>query len=471
MFFVKWETLLGESYPAEGIKMKELFVRKFNELSYPKMVAIGYLVIILLGTFLLTLPIASRDGQQVTFLGALYTATSATCVTGLIHMDTYVSWSLFGQLVVLGLIQIGGLGFMTILTMFSFVLRKKIGLKARGLLRDSVNTLYIGGVVRLFRKILLGTLLFEALGALILAFRFVPAFGLSRGIYYSIFHSVSAFCNAGFDLMGIFEPYSSLTHFANDPAVCLTVSALIVIGGIGFFVWDDISTHKHHLRSYQLHTKIVLAVTILLIVLGTAAFYLFENGNTLAGMSLGQKLWVSLFSAISPRTAGFNVVDMAKLTPASKLLTMILMFIGGSPGSTAGGIKTTTFAVLLITFWSSVRNTKGDNVFGRRLEETALRKASAVVVTNTFLALGAAMLICFTNQMIPMEDILFEAISAIGTVGLTTGITGSLNTFAKVLVILLMYSGRVGSLTFTLLFTEQKTPDPLQRPTEKISIG
>lgn len=435
------------------------------------MIALGYLIVIIVGTLLLSLPIANRSNVSPGFINALFTATSATCVTGLVVYDTYTQWTLFGQLVILLLIQIGGLGFMTTITMFSFLFRRRIGLKERGLLRESVNTVYIGGIVRLTKKILLGTLFFEGLGAILLSIRFVPRMGLLAGIYNAIFHSVSAFCNAGFDLMGKYGKYSSLINFADDAVVCLTIATLIIVGGIGFFVWDDIAKNRHNFRKYQLHTKLVIVTTLVLIVSGALGFYVFERSNILLDMPAGEKIIISIFASITPRTAGYNTVDIASLTPASKLLTMILMFIGGSPGSTAGGIKTTTLAVILISLWSSLVNTKSDNIFGRRLEDNAIRRASSVTTVNLILTLTAVFIISATNSTLQLSDVLFEALSAIGTVGLSTGITSSLNTLARAVLILLMYSGRVGSLSFALLFTEHRVPSAIQNPVEKISIG
>jgi len=448
-----------------------MILNKLYKLTYPQMIALGYLLVIMIGTFLLALPAASRDHLSPGFVNALFTATSATCVTGLVVFDTYTQWTTFGKLVILLLIQVGGLGFMTTITLFSFLLRRKIGLRERGLLRESVNTMYIGGIVRLTKKILVGTFIFEGLGAILLAIKFIPRMGLVPGIYYGIFHSVSAFCNAGFDLMGKFGKYSSLITFSDDEVVCLTIIALIVIGGIGFFVWDDVVKNKYHFKKYQLHTKIVIVTTVLLIVSGSTGFYVFERANLLADMSLGEKILASLFAAVTPRTAGFNTIDTAALTPASKLLTMVLMFIGGSPGSTAGGIKTTTLAVILISLWSSLANTKSESVFGRRLEDNALKRAAAVTSVNLILALCATFLISAANTSLYLIDVLFEVLSAIGTVGLSTGITSSLNAFARVVIILLMYSGRVGSLSFALLFTEHRVPSAIQNPVEKINIG
>ncbi len=445
--------------------------RKPKSSTYPQMIALGYFLLIVMGTLLLSLPIASRNNISPGFVNAFFTATSATCVTGLVVFDTFTQWSVLGQAVILVLIQIGGLGFMTIITMFSFMLRRKIGLKERELLRESVNTMYIGGIVRLTKKILIGTFLFESLGALILSLRFIPRMGLTAGLYNGIFHSVSAFCNAGFDLMGRFGQNSSLTSFSGDAVVNITIIILIIVGGVGFFVWDDLTKNKHHFKKYQLHTKIVLSMTAILIISGAICFYIFERENLLSGMTIGEKVIASVFSAVTPRTAGFNTVDTTALTPGGRLLTMVLMFIGGSPGSTAGGIKTTTLAVILISLWSSLQNIKSDNIFGRRLEDNALKRASAVVTIYLFLVMNAAFIISATNAVLPLEDVLFEVFSAIGTVGLSTGITGTLDTFGRIVIALLMYCGRVGSLSFALLFTEHRISPFVQNATEKINIG
>ncbi len=450
--------------------MKEL-TEHIKRLTYPQLIALGYIMLIAIGTLLLSLPASSRDHISAGFIGALFTATSATCVTGLVVFDTYTQWSIFGQIIIILLIQIGGLGFMTIITLFSFLLKRKIGLKERGLLRESVNSMYVGGIVRLIKKILVGTLLIEGLGAVLLSIRFIPQMGLAEGIYNGIFHSVSAFCNAGFDITGKYGEYSSLITYSDDAVVCLTIAALIVIGGIGFFVWDDVSKNKLHFKKYQLHTKLVLSMTAILIVVGSVLFYIFENRNTLSQMPIGEKITASVFGAITPRTAGFNSVDVMALTPAAKLLTMLLMFIGGSPGSTAGGIKTITFAVILISLWSSLRNSKGDNIFRRRLEDNALKRASSVATASLILIFCAAFVIGATNISLPIEDVLFECLSAIGTVGLSSGVTSVVGDLSLVILALLMYAGRVGSVSFALLFTEHRVPSSVQSPAEKISLG
>ena len=382
--------------------------QKIRSLTYPQLVVLGYFLIITIGTALLSFPAATRSNAPIGFVDALFTATSATCVTGLVLYDTFTHWSLFGQIVIMTLIQIGGLGFMAVITMFSFFLRRRIGLKERGLLRESVNSLYLGGVVLLIKRLLIGTFLFEGLGAVILSVRFVPQMGLTTGIFNGIFHSISAFNNAGFDLMGKYGEYSSLISYAGDPVVTLTIMGLIIVGGIGFFVWDDILKHRHRFKEYQLHTKIVFVTTGFLIIWGAIVFFLFERTNLLNGLPLGKQILVSLFSSVTPRTAGFSVVDMAQSAPGTRLLTMILMFIGGSPGSTAGGIKTTTFAALVISAWSSLKNTKGDNVFGRQLEESTLRRANTVVVINLLLVLVSSLVISATNPALALGDFFFE---------------------------------------------------------------
>lgn len=441
-----------------------------KKLTHTQMIVLGYLLIILCGTMLLMLPAASKDGQATPFVDAMFTSTSAVCVTGLVIADTWQKWTMFGQVVILSIIQIGGLGFMTIGVFFAIVLRRKIGLWTRGTLQESVNILQIGGVVRLAKKIIIGTLIFEGTGAVILALRFQKDFGWVKGIYYGIFHSISAFCNAGFDLMGQEEAYSSFTGYYNDWTVNLVIMLLIIIGGIGFFVWNDISIHKWHAGRYCLHTKIVLTVTVVLIFGGAVLLYLFEKDNTLQGMDTSGKILCSLFGSVTARTAGFNTVDTGSLTDSSKFLTVILMFIGGSPGSTAGGIKTTTFVVLLVYMKANLRNQMYCNVFGRRLDDGAVRKASTVLCTNLLLVL-AAVLAIITIQAEPVIDAAFEVVSAIGTVGMSAGITRGLTDASKIILIFLMYCGRVGSLTFALSLRGHKTEAPVKEPVERIIIG
>lgn len=442
-----------------------------KDITYPKIVALGFLILIAAGTILLMLPVSSRQPGSTGFTDALFTATSASCVTGLVVADTYTHWTLFGQIVIICLIQIGGLGFLTILTMFSMLFHRKIGLKERSFLQESVNTMYIGGIVRLIKKILIGTFIIEFLGAVILATRFIPEMGVGIGIYNSVFTAISAFCNAGFDLMGRFEEYSSLTMFRDDIIVNTAVVMLILIGGIGFFVWDDITVNKLRITRYKLHTKLVLIATLVLVIFGTAAFYIFENNNVLEELKIHHKLTASVFMAVTPRTAGFNTVDIAAMTPAGKMLTIMFMFIGGNPGSTAGGIKTTTTVILFLSVWSSLRNHNEINVMKRRLESDALKRAAAVVTINITLILISELLICAAQPSLDLTDVTIEVFSAIDTVGMSTGVTRELNTFSRYIIIFLMYCGRVGSLSFALLFTEHKSPNTVQNPVEKINIG
>lgn len=446
-----------------------MFGKFVNRMSGMQMIALGFLIIISTGTLLLMLPISSRTGEWTPVLTALFTATSSSCVTGLIMVDTFTHWSTFGQLVILTLIQIGGLGFITLGITVSLLLRKKIGLKQRGLIKESLNTMEIGGVVRLIRKVMMGTLFFEGVGAIILTIRFCQDMDWLHAVYYGVFHSVSAFCNAGFDLMGRFGS-SSLTAYYDDPTVVITISLLIIIGGIGFLVWNDLWEHRLHVRRYSLHTKMVLCATLFLIVGGAVLFYFLERQNLFAGMDARGQILSSLFCSVTPRTAGFNTVDSGALTESSKLLTIILMFIGGAPGSTAGGVKVTTVFVLCLYVRSTLTRTNGTNIFRRRLEDTVLAKAAVVFSLNLMLALGATLIITSCSGY-PAIDVAFEVFSAIGTVGMSTGITSSLGIFPQVILIILMYLGRLGSLSFALSFTDKKKLTHVRQPVEKINVG
>lgn len=441
-----------------------------NRLSQVRIIALGFFLIILSGAFLLMLPISSRSGEVTSLMDALFTSVSATCVTGLIVVDTFTHWSVFGQLVILSMIQIGGLGFITIAVFFSMLLHRKIGLKQRGLVQESINSLHIGGMVRLTKKIILGTFLVEGIGAVLLAIRFSSYMGFWESIYNGVFHSISAFCNAGFDLMGRYEKFSSFTMFYDDWLINLVIMALIIIGGIGFLVWDDVTKHKWHMKRYLLHTKIVLCSTLILIVGGAVLFYFLERDGVLEGMSVKGQILSSFFSSVTCRTAGFNTVDLAAIKESSKLLHVILMFIGGSPGSTAGGVKTTTFVVMLLYLRSLVKRTYGCNVFGRRLEEIALKRSCSVFTLNLMLAISVTMFICIFQPFL-LSDALFEAFSAIGTVGMSTGITRDLSAFSQVALMFLMYFGRIGSLSFALSLWDKKKMPHVRQPEERIIVG
>ncbi len=444
--------------------------RIHSKLTQTQMIVVGFMLIILTGSLLLMLPWASRSHEVTPFLDTLFTATSASCVTGLVVVDTWSHWSVFGQVIILILIQVGGMGFMTLGVFMAILLRRRIGLKTRGVLQESINSLQIGGIVKLAKKIIQGTVFFESVGALILMYRFIPKVGMARGIWYGIFHSVSAFCNAGFDLMGYMEPYESLCGYAGDWLVNLTIMSLIVIGGIGFFVWDDIATKKLKVHRYTLHTKLVLMTTLALIIGGALFFFFTEQSNVLRNMPFAERIWASFFQSVTARTAGFNTVDTGALTEGSKFVTILLMFVGGSPGSTAGGIKTTTLIVLLVCVRSNMRQEKGYNILDRRLDEEVVRKACTVMCTNLLLMLTAT-IVMLVLQPFALTDVLFETASAIGTVGMTTGITRSICSISKAVLIFLMYCGRIGSLTFALSLRGNKHEPAVKQPVEQVMIG
>lgn len=433
-------------------------------------IALNFMVIILIGALLLTLPVSSKSGQWTDFMTALFTATSASCVTGLVLVDTFGHWSVFGQIMIIIMIQIGGLGTIAMRVLLATFLRRNITLKARNLLQESINSLQIGGVVRLIRQALKGTLLFEGAGAFAMAFYFVPRLGWYRGIYYSIFHAISAFCNAGFDLMGYQGEFCSFVSAVDHPLVNIPIMLLIMIGGLGFIVWVDVWKQKLHFRRYQFHTKLVLTTTAVLVFGGAVIFYLLETDASMAGLSLKGKIYASLFASVTARTAGFNTIDTALMSEGGKLFNIMLMFIGGSPGSTAGGIKTTTIAVIVFYMAAYLRGKRGAEVFGRRISDETVRKAVTVFVLNLLLALGVVLVISSVEKL-PMLDLMFEAFSAIGTVGMTTGLTRNLGIVGQILMILLMFLGRVGSMSFAFSFYERKPVPKVQLPEIEVPIG
>lgn len=433
-----------------------------------EILALGFAIVILVGTFLLLLPISSNHTD---FLDALFTATSATCVTGLVVYDTATHWTLFGQIVILILIQIGGLGFITIGVFLATYLKKKISLRQRGLIEESVSSLKLAGGVKLVKHIIKGTFLFEGIGAVILSLVFIEDFGLLKGIYLGIFHSVSAFCNAGFDLLGIIEPYGSLTPYASNIVVNIAIMILIIIGGLGFVVWQDLYEKKLHFRNYLLQTKIVLITSFIFIFGGAFLFYIFEYQHALASLSSEEAILASFFQSITCRTAGFNTIDVSHLKPATSLLMMLMMFVGGSPGSTAGGIKTTTFAVLIIFVYSTMTNKSEANAFNRRFDSKTIKKACSVFLINFIFIIISSFIIFNDQPHLPMQDTFFEIFSALGTVGISTGITRVLSMTSKITIILLMYCGRVGSLTLALSLSKKKKISNCKNPVEKISIG
>ena len=439
------------------------------KLSPNQVIAVGFLGIIVAGALLLMLPIANRGGHGLSLLDSLFTATSATCVTGLVAADTWTQFNLLGQIILILLIQVGGLGYMTMVLMASMLLGRKIGLRQRNLMMESVSADRLSDVLILLRYILAGTAAIEGAGAVLLAFRFVPELGFAQGLWYAVFHSISAFCNAGFDLMGFREPYSSLTHYVHDPLVNLTVCALVLLGGMGFLVWREVWEKGLHFRRYSLHAKIVLTATVILTAGGTVLFWLAERGNLLAGMTPAQQALAALFQAVSPRTAGFNTVDLASLTSGGGLLTIVLMFIGAGPGSTGGGVKITTVAVCLLTLASFIRGKREVGAFNRRLDEGQIHRAAAGVTLYMTMAMAGGFLILCTQDF-PLQDLLFEVFSALSTVGLSTGITRALSPFNRAVLIVMMFCGRIGSLSMMMALAE-RIPPRVKDPVERITIG
>ena len=436
-----------------------------RKLSSSQIILFGFAGVILVGTLLLLLPFATNSGEGAAFWDALFTSTSAVCVTGLIVQDTATYWSGFGQAVILLLIQIGGMGVITVAAAITMASGKKISLMQRSTMQDAISAPQVGGIVRFTGFILKGILLFELLGALVLMTVFVPEYGL-KGIWLAVFHSISAFCNAGFDLMGTTSPFSSLTAYAAHPVVNITVMLLIVIGGIGFLTWQDIRQNGLHFMRYRMQSKVILATTGILFVLPTIYFFFFE----FSAEPMGRRLLLSLFQAVTPRTAGFNTADLTALSETGQTLTIGLMLIGGSPGSTAGGMKTTTVAVLFACVVAIFRRRENGRFFGRRIADDTVKNAVTVFLMYITLFLIGGMIISRVEGL-PILTCLFETASAIGTVGLTLGITPGLHLISKLILICLMFLGRVGGLTL-IFATLSATKNTLSKlPLEKITVG
>ena len=444
---------------------------KSERVSPARVIITGFLLLILLGTVLLMLPFSTREWGGASFFDALFTATSATCVTGLVVHDTVSYWSGFGQVVILFLIQVGGMGVVTMAVAISIFSGKRIGLKQRWVMQESISAPQVGGIVRMTDFILKTAFAIEGAGAAVLAVRFCPKFGLWRGLWYSVFHAVSAFCNAGFDLMGEEAPYASLTAFAGDPVVNVMVILLVVVGGLGFLTWQDVAFRHLHFKEYRLQSKIILVTTAGLLLFGFFFFLLYEfRLPQWDGMTAGEKALAALFQSVTPRTAGFNTVELARLSEPGKLLTILLMLTGGSPGSTAGGFKTTTFAVLLLSAIAVFRRRRSAQCFGRRVQDSALQNASAIFMLYILLFLAGGILICCADG-VPLMDALFEAASAIGTVGLSLGGTARFSTFSRLVLIFLMYFGRVGGLTLIYAVTAGNGASASQFPQEQVTVG
>ncbi|MBE6934401.1 MAG: potassium uptake protein, TrkH family [Ruminococcaceae bacterium] len=421
-------------------------------LSPTQIIALVFVGIILLGTLILTLPASSRDGQSAGFLPSLFTATSATCVTGLVMFDTWAQWSGLGQIVILTLIEIGGLGFMSAAAFVIFILRKRVGLKQRMVMAQALNVNDMTGIVRLQKIVLLGSLLIQLTGALILAVYFWPQYGPWNAIRWSVFHSVSAYCNAGFDIFGVLGSGSSLIAFQSDPVVLLTLGTLVVIGGLGFFVWEEV-IRLHSWKRFSAYTKVALTMTGILILIGAVGICVLEwnNPETLGNMSWPDKILNGFFQSLTARTAGFDAINQGGLTDGGKMWTSVFMLIGGSSGSTAGGVKTVTMVVLLLFLWSRIRGKGSVCVFKRTVPNNQVLDAMTIVAIVIGLAIFGGLFITATSP-IGFTDGLYESISALGTVGLTTGVTTSLSLPAQLLIIIYMYFGRVGILTLSLGF-------------------
>jgi len=454
------------------IKSRKLFVEHKDmiqigkRLSSSQIIILGFASVILIGCILLMLPISTQDGRGAIFSDALFTATSAVCVTGLIVQDTATYWSMFGQAVIITLIQIGGMGVVTVAVAITTFSGRKISLKQRSTMQEAISAHKVGGIVRLTGFIIKMTLIFELVGAMIMFPTFCKEFGILKGAWYAIFHSISAFCNAGFDLMGIKAPYSSLSYFSGHALINVVIMSLIVIGGIGFMTWDDIKGNKHHIRKYRMQSKVILMTTAMLILLPALYLFLFEFKSK----PMDERIWLSLFQAITPRTAGFNTADLTKISETGIAITIILMLIGGSPGSTAGGMKTTTLAVLLSTIISVFRRREHTHFFGRRVNDNTVRNAVAILMMYVILFLTGGFIISRIEEL-PLLTCLFETASAVGTVGLTLGITPNLKIGSQFILIILMYIGRVGGLTLIFSTLSGNKGNTARLPQEKITVG
>ena len=440
--------------------------KKRKQLSSSQIIILGFAALILTGSLLLMLPVSTRDGKGAVFTEALFTSTSAVCVTGLIVQDTATYWSPFGQAVILTLIQIGGMGVVTLAVAIAILSGKKIGLRQRSTMQEAIAAPKVGGIVRLTGFILRMTFLFEAAGAVLMAPVFCREFGPVKGIWYSVFHSISAFCNAGFDLMGCRTPYSSLTSFAGNPVINLTVMALIIIGGIGFMTWDDVWINRRHIKKYRMQTKVILLTTMLLILVPAVYLYFFE----FTGIPLGRRILSSLFQSVTTRTAGFNTADLTLLSETGLGIMILLMLVGGSPGSTAGGMKTTTLAVMVSTAVSVFRRREHTHFFGRRITDDTVRESATILTMYVTLFVGGGFIMSRVEGL-PLLTCFFETASAVGKVGLSLGITPTLGLASRIILILLMYFGRVGGLTIIFAALSGKQGFTARLPQEKLTVG
>ncbi len=435
-------------------------------MTYTQLIAISFAAVIVVGTLLLCLPFSAASGKPTPVLDALFTAASATCVTGLTVYTTAAYWSLFGKCVILILIQIGGLGLMTLIAVLSVFANKQLGLQSRRLLTQSSGSMHMADTDKLIKKIVIGSFIMEFCGAALLSVRFIPLFGPVKGIGYSLFHAVSAFCNAGFDILG----ESSFSQFRSDIYINIVVILLIIIGGLGFYVWNDLIVSRLRPKKMRLQSKLVLSVSAVLFF-GAALFFFFsEKNHAMTGLTTGERVISSFFQSATLRTAGFYTIDEGGLSQGGALLSSALMLIGGSPGSTAGGLKTTTVAVTLASAFYAGRTVSDVTVFKRRIDEKTIKQAAAIVHVYVAVLVAATVSIC-SMEKISLSQGIFEIASAMGTVGLTSGITPGLCSASKVLIILLMFGGRIGGLSMVTVFAEKKRKVMLERPSERILIG
>lgn len=434
--------------------------------SSSRTIIFGFAAMIIVGTLLLMLPFSSKSGTVTPFLDCLFTATSSSCVTGLIVHDTATHWSLFGQIVILIMIQIGGMGIVTMSILAVMLSGKRVNLTQRSTMQESISAHKVGGIIQLSSFIIITSLVIELLGAIAFSFVFCRDYGFLKGIWMSVFHSVSAFCNAGFDLMGETAKFSSLTSYVYNPIVNITVMLLIIIGGIGFLTWDDIKTNKWHIRHYRVQSKIIFLVTAILILVPALYFFFFEFNN----LSFDKRILVSLFQAVTPRTAGFNTVDASQLSETGNAVVTVLMLIGGAPGSTAGGMKITTVAVLIAATVSVFRKRDSAHILRRRVSDETVKNAATILVMYITLFVFGAMVIS-SIESLPLTQCLYETASAIGTVGLTTGITPSLSAVSRIVLIILMYMGRVGGLTIVFATFGSTQKNLVKYPQATITVG
>lgn len=445
--------------------MAELIHKKKRITSF-QIIILGFAGVILFGALLLMLPVSSKGGAVTPFNEALFTSTSAVCVTGLIVQDTGTYWSVFGQAVIITLIQIGGLGVVTVAAFFALLSGRKISLMQRSTMQEAISAPKVGGIVRLTGFILKATFIIELIGALVMMPVFCEDFGI-KGIWMAFFHSVSAFCNAGFDILGSTDSlYPSLTAYVNNPVINITIMLLIIVGGIGFLTWEDICTNKYHIRRYRMQSKVIIVTTALLIVIPALFFFFCDFAN----LPIGERILSSFFQSVTPRTAGFNTVNLSAMTGASQAIMIILMLIGGSPGSTAGGMKTTTLAVLIANAFATFRRKNDAQFFGRRIENGVIKSAATVLMMYVTLFFVGAVIISVAEGL-PLSECLYETASAVGTVGLTLGITPELGKLSQGILIALMFLGRVGGLTLIYAALSEKNKNLSKLPQEKITVG